>query len=236
MIPAATAGDKPVRRGRRVRACTAREKTLASPWPTGIVPVGSGAMPKTPFDRLVPRPATNIIHVVVETPRGSRNKYKYDEKLGLFRLNRVLFAGASFPYDFGYVPGTLGGDGDPLDVLLLMDDPAFPGCVVRARPIGVLRAMKEGNENHRIIAVSSDAKTWANHRDLSDLPRRMLREVEQFFHSIQNVDGREHALNGWRGVAEAERVIDRAIEAHANTLRPVKRGKKRGAVKGGKKR
>jgi inorganic pyrophosphatase len=171
-------------------------------------------VPKTPWDRLRPCPSPGSIHVVVETPRGSRNKYKYDEKLGLFRLNRVLFAGASFPYDFGYVPATLGGDGDPLDVLLLMDEPAFPGCVVRARPIGVLKANKEGKPNDRIIAVSTDAKTWTTHRDLADLPRRFLHEIEQFFHSIQNVDGREHEINGWRGASEAHRVIELAISAH----------------------
>jgi inorganic pyrophosphatase len=170
-------------------------------------------MPKTPWDRLEARPSAGTIHVVVETPRGSRNKYKYDEKLGLFRLNRVLFAGASFPYDFGYVPATRGGDGDPLDVLLLMDEPAFPGCVVRARSIGVLLANKEGNENHRVVAVSTDAKTWSTYRDLSDLPRRLLREIEQFFHSVQNIDGREHELLGWRGAAVAERVIDQSIQA-----------------------
>ncbi len=169
---------------------------------------------KTPWDRLTPRPSpatAGSIHVVVETPRGSRNKYKYDERLGLFRLNRVLFAGASFPYDFGYVPATRGGDDDPLDVLLLMDEPAFPGCLVRARAIGVLKATKEGLANDRIIAVSTDAKTWANHKDLSDLSRRLLHEVQQFFHSIMQVDSQRHALNGFRGAAEAERVIARAI-------------------------
>jgi inorganic pyrophosphatase len=196
-------------------------------------------MPKTPWDRLPARPAPGAIHVVVETPRGSRNKYKYDEKLGLFRLNRVLFAGASFPYDFGYVPATLGGDGDPLDVLLLMDEPAFPGCLVRARAIGVLRATKGRAANDKVLAVSTDAKVWANHRDVSDLPRRLLHEIEQFFHSILNVDGREHALLGFRGVAEAERVIDRAIRAHEGEparakapRRSAKRGAKRGKKRG----
>jgi inorganic pyrophosphatase len=182
---------------------------------------------KTPWDRLPARPAPNAIHVVVETPRGSRNKYKYDPALGLFRLNRVLFAGASFPYDFGYVPATRGGDEDPLDVLLLMDEPAFPGCLVRARAIGVLRALKEGKENHRIIAVSTDAKTWSGTRDVRDLPRRLLREIEQFFHSIQNVDGREHALHGFRGAAEAERVIERAIDAETRHRARIKPRKKK---------
>jgi inorganic pyrophosphatase len=191
------------------------------------------AMPKTPWDRLDARPAPGSIHVVVETPRGSRNKYKYDEKLGLFRLNRVLFAGASFPYDFGYVPATRGEDGDPLDVLLLIDEPAYPGCVVRSRAIGVLLAKKEGKENHRVIAVSTDAKTWSQHRELTDLPRRLLREIEQFFHSIQNVDGKEHALLGWRGTAVAERVIDKAIDAETQRRAEKRANAKRGKAKKG---
>lgn len=156
---------------------------------------------------------------MVETPRGSRNKYKYDEKLGLFRLNRVLFAGASFPYDFGYVPATRGGDDDPLDVLLLMDEPAFPGCVVRARAIGVLMASKAGKPNHKVIAVSTDAKMWSTHRDLTRLPRRMLVEIERFFHSILVIDGHEHGLHGWRNAAGAERVIEESIAAEELRLK-----------------
>src|SRR5215208_2924264 len=80
------------------------------------------------------------LNVVIETPKGSRNKYNYDEKLGLFRLGGVLTSGASFPFDFGFVPSTVGGDGDPLDVLVLMDEPAFAGCLVRTRLVGVIEA------------------------------------------------------------------------------------------------
>jgi inorganic pyrophosphatase len=169
---------------------------------------------QTPWDRLPPRPKPGLINVVVETPRGSRNKYKYDEQLGLFRLNRVLFAGASFPFDFGFIPQTRAGDGDPVDVLVLMDAPAFTGCLVYARPLGVLRATKDGKENPRLIAVSTEDKTWAAHKDLSDLPRKLLREIEQFFQWILDVEGSEHKLLGWRGLAEAERIITRTSAAH----------------------
>jgi inorganic pyrophosphatase len=165
----------------------------------------------TAWDRLPPRPGPGLVHVVVETPRGSRNKYKYDPEIGLFRLNRVLFAGASFPFDFGFVPATRAGDGDPVDVLVLMDAPAFTGCLVYARPIGVLRATKNGKENHRLIAVSTEDRTWNAHRDLSDLPRKLLREIEQFFSWILDVEETRHELLGWRGVAEAERIVERAI-------------------------
>src|ERR687890_1560322 len=96
------------------------------------------------------------LNVIIETPKGSRNKYNYDEKLGLFRLGGVLTSGASFPFDFGFVPSTLGGDGDPLDVLVLMDEPAFAGCLVRARLLGVIEAeqTEKGKtaQNDRLIA------------------------------------------------------------------------------------
>src|SRR5689334_14657950 len=100
------------------------------------------------------------INIVIETPRGCRNKFKFDEKLGVFRLNSILPAGSVFPFDFGYVPGTRAEDGDPLDVLLLLDEPVFTGCVVRARLIGVLEAEQRENgkaeRNDRLIAVACD--------------------------------------------------------------------------------
>src|SRR3954464_1347000 len=97
-------------------------------------------------------------HVVIETPKGSHNKYKYDERLGALCLSTVLPEGMSFPYDFGFLPGTIGDDGDPLDVLLLMDEPAFPGCVIPARLIGVFESEQSDNgetpgDNHRLVAV-----------------------------------------------------------------------------------
>ncbi len=181
----------------------------------------------TPWDKLAARPGPGLVNVVVETPRGSRNKYKYDTELGLFRLNRVLFAGATFPFDFGYIPATRAGDGDPLDVLVLMDAPAFTGCLIYARPIGVLRATKNGKENHRLVAVSTDDKTWATHRDLSDLPRKLLKEVEQFFSWILDVEATRHQLLGWRGVGEAERIIQRGINEHDKLVAALTADKKK---------
>lgn len=125
------------------------------------------------------------LNAIVDTPKGSRNKYKYDEELGLFKLGGVLPAGAVFPYDFGYVPSTLGGDGDPLDVLLLMDEPAFVGCLVEARLIGVIEAEQteegETTRNDRLIAVASAARTHKQVRSLNSLNETLLDEIEHFF-------------------------------------------------------
>lgn len=164
-------------------------------------------MPKGPFDRLRPMTSQGHLNVVVETPYGSQNKYKYDEKLGIFRLNRVLFSGAVFPFDFGFIAGTRGGDGDPLDAISLVSAPTFPGCVVRSRAIGVLLATKGGKENHRIVTVPLVGKTLASVRDIADLHVGKLGEIEQFFRAILNVDGLEHALLGFGGREEAERII-----------------------------
>ena len=175
--------------------------------------------PRSPWDRLAPTTPSGHVNVVVETPRGSQHKYKYDEALGLFRLNRVLFAGATFPFDFGFVPGTRGGDGDPLDAIVLIDQPTFPGCLVRVRPVGVLLASKEGRDNHRIITVPVLAKPYATWRDVGDLPVGRLGEVEQFFRAVLNVDGYEHALHGFAGRARADAILKRAARRAGQPLR-----------------
>src|SRR5215212_1303855 len=114
------------------------------------------------------------LNVIIETPKGSRNKFNYEEEHHLFKLGGVLPAGAVFPFDFGFIPSTLGGDGDPLDVLLLMDEPAFPGCLVPARLIAVIEAEQterdgETTRNDRLIAVAADSHTHGDVRSLSDL-------------------------------------------------------------------
>lgn len=176
-------------------------------------------MPRSPYEKLPARSAAGYVNVVVETPAGSQNKYKFDPKLGVFRLNRTLFSGAAFPFDFGFVSGTLGGDGDPLDAIVIAPAPMFPGCLVRARVLGVLLAKKTGKDNHRIITVPVVAKPFLSVRELSDLPVGRLGEIEQFFRAILNVDGNEHALLGFGGRDEAEAIIAKA------SLRVTKAGK-----------
>jgi inorganic pyrophosphatase len=166
---------------------------------------------KNPWDRLPAMLPSGFINVVVETPRGSQNKYKYDQNLGLFRLIRVLFGGVTFPFDFGFVAQTRGGDGDPLDVILLVDAATFPGCVVRARAIGVLLASKNGDDNHRILAVPVAAKAYASYHDISDVPLGRLEEVDRFFRAVLKVDGQEHELHGFAGREEATRVLRASV-------------------------
>src|SRR5246500_4279950 len=126
-----------------------------------------------------------LLRVVVETPKGSRNKFAFNPHEHTFELKKVLPAGMAFPYDFGFVPSTKGDDGDPIDVLVLMDEPAFPGCVLSCRPVGVIEGeqdAKKGKErNDRIIAVERDAHSFADIKTVDDLGKQFQRELEEFF-------------------------------------------------------
>jgi inorganic pyrophosphatase len=153
------------------------------------------------------------LNVVIETPKGSRNKYEYDEGLGLFKLGGVLPAGAVFPFDFGFVPQTVGGDGDPLDVLVLMDEPAFPGCLVAARLLGVVEAEQterdgETTKNDRLIAVASDSRDHAGVRTLTGLGPNLLAEIEHFFVSYNEVKGKEFRPLGRHGSRRARELVE----------------------------
>ena len=159
------------------------------------------------------------INVIIDTPKGSRAKCKYDEALGLFRLSRVLPAGMQFPYDFGSVPRTRADDGDALDVLVLMDAATFPGCLVTVRLLGVLRAtQKDGRKpvrNDRLVAVAVTPVNPPAYKSIDDLGQDRLKEIEHFFISYNRAQGREFALTGRAGPPAAERMLTQAMEAFA---------------------
>jgi inorganic pyrophosphatase len=152
-----------------------------------------------------------VLDIIVETPRGHRNKFKFEQKSGAFRLGSVLPAGLSFPYDFGFVPETKAEDGDPLDVLLLMDEPAFPGCVVTARLVGVIEAEQNENgetiRNDRIIAVATDAHDYADIKSMGDINKNLLKELEHFFISYNETRGKSFRLLGTKGPNRARKLV-----------------------------
>jgi len=158
------------------------------------------------------------LNVIIETPKGSRNKFKYEQKQGLFKLGGVLPAGAVFPFDFGFAPSTRGGDGDPLDVLVLMDEPAFAGCLVPARLIGVIEAEQterdgETMRNDRLIAVAADSHTHREVRSLEQVSDNLIKEIEHFFVSYNQVKGKEFKPLGRFGPDRAKQLVDEAIES-----------------------
>jgi len=152
-----------------------------------------------------------IIRVIIETPKGSRNKYAFDEEDRVFELKRVLPAGMAFPYDFGFVPSTKAEDGDPTDVLVLMDEPAFTGCVLKCRIIGIIEgeqgSKKDKLRNDRVIAVEKDNHSFADIRHIDDLGKQFLRELEEFFVNYHQLSGEKYKIIGVKGPAEAKRRI-----------------------------
>src|ERR1700677_3668776 len=160
---------------------------------------------------------TGLVQDIIETPSGSRNKFAYDADQAIFALKKVLPAGMVFPYDFGFLPQTLASDGDPIDVLLLMDEPAFPGCAVRARLIGVIEGVqldgKDKIRNDRLVAVAEANHMYANVRKLRDLPSKWVQELEDFFVNYHNLEGKKYRLMGCKGTAAALGLIKEAHKA-----------------------
>jgi len=151
------------------------------------------------------------LHVVVETPRGSRNKYAFDRARRAFTLRKVLPEGMEFPYDFGFIPSTIGEDGDPLDILIFLDAPTFPGCVVEVRLIGVLEGEKtiDGRKisDHRFVGVANESRTHSTIQDIEDLNDNLLDEVEKFFENYAQDPGHDFKVVGRRGSNEAMRFV-----------------------------
>jgi inorganic pyrophosphatase len=158
-----------------------------------------------------------MLQVVVETPSGSRNKFAYDPDLGVFSLKKLLPAGMTFPYDFGFLPQTSAEDGDPIDVLLLMEEPTFSGCVVRARLIGVIEGEQtdgKGRErNDRLLAVAEASHVYAKVKNFRDLPGQWMKELEAFFVHYHQLEGKKYRMLGCKGADEAIQLIKDARDA-----------------------
>ncbi|HRI50370.1 MAG TPA: inorganic diphosphatase [Pseudomonadota bacterium] len=154
------------------------------------------------------------LRVVVETPRGANIKIKFDENLGCFSLSRILPLGVAYPYDFGFVPQTLAQDGDPLDVMVLIDAVTYPGVVIACRPLGALQVEERGlrgRPNHRLVAVPVKAARKDEVRNFSDLGRRMQQELERFFVMSSSFTSKDPVVRGWVGPDAAGEMVQRAI-------------------------
>ena len=158
---------------------------------------------------------TGLVNVVIDTPKGSRNKLKYDEELGIFRLSRILPLGHYFPFDFGSIPGTRAEDGDALDVMVLLEEPTFPGCLVPARLIGVLtaRQTEKGKtiRNDRLLAVPETKTNKPRVRHIEDVDPARIEQIEHFFVSYNMAQGRQFKPGRPLGPRAADRLVREAI-------------------------
>ena len=177
---------------------------------------------KGTLGKRVPTPRKLDIEVVIETPKGSRNKFKYDPGSHRFKLSKVLPEGMVFPYDFGFIPATKGPDGDPIDVLVLMDEPTFPGCLLECRLVGILEAEQKAlhqkkKRNDRLIAVAEQSLLYAEIHRLRDLNQTVLQQIEAFFINYQKVRDVSFTILAQGGPERALEVL-RGATSMKNTL------------------
>jgi len=159
----------------------------------------------------------------VEIPRGSRNKYEYDEERGVFRLDRVLYSSVHYPTDYGFIPDTLAEDGDHLDILVLVQEPTFPGCLVETFPIGGLDMADEKGGDFKVLAVPVGDPRFSHVRSLEQLGEHWLREIETFFSTYKLLEPKQTEVLGWHSEAEAREVIARCRERYREANEAEKR-------------
>jgi inorganic pyrophosphatase len=153
--------------------------------------------------------------VVVEIPRGSKNKYEMDHVSGAIWLDRTLFTSMQYPADYGFFPDTLAEDGDPLDALVMLAEPTFPGCHVMARAVAVFWMSDEKGPDAKVLCVASHDPRWDDVRDLADVDTHLLDEIEHFFEFYKTIEpGKLTTTRGWEGAEQAETAIVAAKDAH----------------------
>ncbi len=152
---------------------------------------------------------------VVEIPKGSRNKYEYDPELGGVKLDRFLSASVVYPTDYGFVPETLAPDGDPLDVLVCVSEPTFPGCIVPAKVVGLFRMADEKGDDDHVLCVPRSDPGWNELEDVDDLPRQLRAEISHFFDVYKDLDHDRHSeVRGWGDRAAALEAVEQARRAY----------------------
>ncbi len=156
--------------------------------------------------------APDVCQVVIEVPKGSQNKYEFDKEQGIVKLDRVLFAPMFYPCDYGFFPETLGGDGDPLDALVMVTNPLFPGVAVDVRPIGVLIMSDDKGEDEKILAVAKDDPRFKHINDLRDVTEHFKNEISFFFQYYKVLENKKVVIEGWKDAAEAKRLIVEGME------------------------
>lgn len=162
----------------------------------------------------------DIVYAVVEVPKGSRNKYEYSKRAGVIKLDRVLYSPLHYPGDYGFIPQSYFEDGDPMDILVMMNEPTFPGCVIEARPVGMFKMIDKGEPDYKVLAVPSTDPNFDDYRDLDDLPQHFPKEVGHFFMVYKQLQGTEVQNEGWVGADEAKKAIMASMALYRKDFPP----------------
>lgn len=165
------------------------------------------------LSRIPAQPKPGVINVLIEICGGSKNKYEFDKDLQAFALDRVLYASVQYPYDYGFIPNTLADDGDPLDGMVMMDEPTFPGCVIAARPIGYLEMVDGGDRDEKILCVPVKDPRYAGVQSLKDVPQHRLDEIAEFFRTYKNLEKKVTEILGWQDVEQVAPLVEKSIKA-----------------------
>ncbi|MEL6320966.1 MAG: inorganic diphosphatase [Cyanobacteria bacterium J06626_14] len=165
------------------------------------------------LSRIPAQPEAGLINVLIEIPAGSKNKYEFDKDMQAMILDRVLFASVQYPFDYGFVPNTLADDGDPLDGMVIMDQPTFPGCVIAARPIGMLEMVDGGDRDEKILCVPAEDPRYVGVKSLDDVAPHRLDEVAEFFRTYKNLEKKVTEILGWQNVDKVMPLVEKCIKA-----------------------
>jgi inorganic pyrophosphatase len=155
-----------------------------------------------------------LVRAIVEIPKNSANKYEYDGELGVFRLDRALYSPMHYPGDYGFIPGTLAQDGDPLDVLVLVQEPSFPGCLIVVRPVGILNMVDQAERDQKVIAVPRNDPRYNQVHTMDQIFHHVRRELEHFFSIYKELEGRTTRMEGWGGPHDARKAIMESRKAY----------------------
>ncbi|MAS37154.1 MAG: inorganic pyrophosphatase [Anaerolineaceae bacterium] len=164
-----------------------------------------------------PRPP-DIVYAVIEVPKGSRNKYEYAKRAGVIKLDRVLYSSLHYPGDYGFIPQTYFEDGDPLDILVMVNEPTFPGCVIEARPIAMFKMIDKGDPDYKILAVPATDPHFNDYVDLNNVPKHFPTEVMHFFMTYKQLEGAEVKNEGWTDASGARDTIRHALDLYHETF------------------
>lgn len=175
------------------------------------------------LDIMKPKKTATTFDVLIEIPKGSRNKYEYDFTLKKIRFDRLLFSSMMYPADYGFIPETLALDGDPLDVLVLGTEPTFPMCVMEVKPIGVFHMADEKGNDEKVICVPVSDPNWNSLNDLSDLNPHQIKEIEHFFQVYKDLEKKKVDVGGWGNSEEAIEIYLKCVQRYEESDHKKKR-------------